>query len=137
MNDKTMNKLSYVNGVSDKPLIFKTIGNLLNEAVSNHADKSAIVVRHQDVRLSYAELNDLVNRVAGNLFSQGIETGDRVGGLKSYASFRQTSRDQIDVPKPGSDARASQLDDEADRVGADSARDIVRAEAAQSTSFGR
>ena len=47
-----MNKLSYVNGVSDKSLIFKTIGNLLNEAVSNHADKSAIVVRHQDVRLS-------------------------------------------------------------------------------------
>jgi len=74
-----MTNLSYVNGVSDKPLVFKTIGELLDEAVSKNADKEAIVVRHQDVRLSYAQLNEQVNRVAGNLLSRGIETGDRVG----------------------------------------------------------
>jgi len=74
-----MIKHSYVNGVSDKPLIFKTIGTLLNEAAENHAARQAIVVRHQGVRLSYAELNDLVNRVAANLLAHGIESGDRVG----------------------------------------------------------
>ncbi len=74
-----MIKHSYVNGVSDKPLIFKTIGTLLNEATENHAARQAIVVRHQGVRLSYAELNDLVNRVAANLLAHGIENGDRVG----------------------------------------------------------
>ena len=74
-----MIKHSYVNGVSDKPLIFKTIGKLLGEAAENYGDKQAIVVRHQGVRLSYAELNDLVNRVAANLLSHGIESGDRVG----------------------------------------------------------
>jgi fatty-acyl-CoA synthase len=74
-----MIKHSYVNGVSDKPLIFKTIGKLLDEAAETYADKQAIVVRHQGVRLSYAELNDLVNRVAANLLSHGIEGGDRVG----------------------------------------------------------
>jgi fatty-acyl-CoA synthase len=74
-----MTKLSYVNGVSDSPLIFKTIGTLLDEAASINADNQAIVVRHQDVRLSYAQLHELVDRVAGNLLSRGIETGDRVG----------------------------------------------------------
>jgi len=74
-----MTKHSYVNGISDNPLIFKTIGNLLDEAVTNYAGKQAIVVRHQGVRLSYSELNERVNHVAANLLARGIETGDRVG----------------------------------------------------------
>ncbi len=74
-----MNKHSYVNGVSRNPLIFKTIGNLLDEAVTNYAGQQAIVVRHQGVRLSYSELNERVNQVAANLLARGIETGDRVG----------------------------------------------------------
>jgi len=60
-------------------LIFKTIGNLLDEAVTNYGGKQAIVVRHQGVRLSYSELNERVNQVAANLLARGIETGDRVG----------------------------------------------------------
>jgi fatty-acyl-CoA synthase len=79
MNGKLMTKHSYVNGISDNPLIFKTIGNLLDEAVTNYAGKQAIVVRHQGVRLSYSELNERVNHVAANLLARGIETGDRVG----------------------------------------------------------
>ena len=74
-----MTNHSYVIGTSDNPLIFKTIGSLLDEAATNYASKSAIVVRHQDVRLTYSELNELVNCVAGNLLSRGIEPGDRVG----------------------------------------------------------
>ncbi len=60
-------------------MIFKTIGNLLDEAVTNYARQQAIVVRHQGVRLSYSELNERVNDVAANLLARGIETGDRVG----------------------------------------------------------
>jgi len=74
-----MTTLSYVHGASGHPLIFKTIGNLLDETVANHAGKTAIVVCHQDVRLSYSELNERVNQVAANLLARGIETGDRVG----------------------------------------------------------
>ena len=74
-----MTQYSFVNGVSDTPLIFKTIGSLLDEAVASYADKQAIVVRHQGVRLSYSQLNELVNCVAGNLLSKGIEPQDRVG----------------------------------------------------------
>jgi fatty-acyl-CoA synthase len=74
-----MIKHSYVHGVSGNPLIFKTIGNLLDEAVTNYASQQAIVVRHQGIRLSYSELNERVNQVAANLLARGIETGDRVG----------------------------------------------------------
>ncbi len=74
-----MTKHSYVNGTSGSPLVFKTIGNLLDDAVASHADKQAIVVCHQGVRLSYQELNEQVNQVAANLLTRGIETGDRVG----------------------------------------------------------
>ena len=74
-----MTEHSFVHGVSDTPLIFKTIGNLLDEAAASYAGKQAIVVRHQEVRLSYSELNERVNCVAGNLLSKGIEPEDRVG----------------------------------------------------------
>jgi len=74
-----MTKHSYVHGVSGNPLIFKTIGNLLDETVTNYGGKQAIVVRHQGVRLSYSELNEQVNQVAANLLARGIEKGDRVG----------------------------------------------------------
>ncbi len=60
-----MTEHSFVHGVSDTPLIFKTIGNLLDEAAASYAGKQAIVVRHQEVRLSYSELNERVNCVAG------------------------------------------------------------------------
>jgi len=74
-----MTEHSYVHGASDNPLIFKTIGNLLDETVADHGGKQAIVVRHQGVRLDYSELNGLVNRVAANLLAGGIVTGDRIG----------------------------------------------------------
>lgn len=45
----------------------------------NFAGNQAIVVCHQGVRLSYAELNERVNHVAANLLAHGIGTRDRVG----------------------------------------------------------
>jgi len=74
-----MNEYSYVNGISDKPLIYSTIGRSLDTAATIHAGREAIVVRHQDARLSYSQLNELANNVAANLLAHGIEPGDRVG----------------------------------------------------------
>ena len=70
---------SYASGVSDQPLIGETIGENLERAVDRFGDREALVVRHQDVRLTYAELDARVNSLARGLLAAGLEQGDRVG----------------------------------------------------------
>jgi fatty-acyl-CoA synthase len=75
-----MNKpLSYVHGASDKPLIGQTIGRFFDEACARHAGHEALVVRHQGVRLSYAELKLKVDALACGLRRLGLEPGERIG----------------------------------------------------------
>src|SRR5579859_5133671 len=70
---------SYVHGASDKPLIGETIGRFFDAAAAQWADRPALVVRHQNVRLSYAELKAAVDRLAAGLVSLGLEKGERIG----------------------------------------------------------
>jgi fatty-acyl-CoA synthase len=72
-------KRSYASGVATKPLIGETIGENLERAVARFGDREALVVRHQDVRLTYAELDARVNALARGLIAAGLEQGDRVG----------------------------------------------------------
>lgn len=53
-----------------------SLGELLETSAANYGDKTALVVG--DRSLSYAELNDLVNRVGNGLKKLGVEKGDRV-----------------------------------------------------------
>ncbi|HEY0650104.1 AMP-binding protein [Phenylobacterium sp.] len=71
--------LSYVHGASTAPLIGKTIGALFDETCAAHADNLALIVRHQDIRWTYAELKDRVDAFAAGLLALGLEPGDRVG----------------------------------------------------------
>src|SRR4029079_12339653 len=48
--------LSYAHVTSTTPLLGETIGENLDRAIERFGDRDALVVRHQDVRLSYAEL---------------------------------------------------------------------------------
>ena len=77
---------SYYCGASDTQIIYETIGNYLDDICARFPDEDALVVRHQSVRWSYAELHTEVNRLATGLLSLGIEPGDRVGiwGPNSY-----------------------------------------------------
>ena len=43
---------SYVHGASEKPLIGETIGRFFDAACARWADRPALVVRHQKLRLS-------------------------------------------------------------------------------------
>ncbi len=70
---------SYASGVSGKPLIGETIGENLERAVARFGDREALVVRHQGVRLTYAELDAQVNALARGLLGAGMVKGDRVG----------------------------------------------------------
>jgi fatty-acyl-CoA synthase len=71
--------LSHAVGPSTPPLLESTIGDLLLATASRHADREALVVRHQGVRQSYADLVAAVDRLALGLLSAGIAAGDRVG----------------------------------------------------------
>jgi fatty-acyl-CoA synthase len=66
-------------GPLEPPLIEQTIGQRLEETAGRLAQEEALVVTHQDVRLSWAELDAKVDEVAKGLMAMGIEAGDRVG----------------------------------------------------------
>lgn len=70
---------SYVHGTSPIPLCGDTIGNHMDKAVSQWGNREALVVRHQDVRWSYEELNERADAFAAGLLKLGLEPGDRVG----------------------------------------------------------
>jgi fatty-acyl-CoA synthase len=71
--------LSYVHGAHDLPLIGDTIGLFLSKIVQQHGDNEALVVPHQDVRWTYTEFNERVNRLAAGLLALGLHPGDRIG----------------------------------------------------------
>jgi fatty-acyl-CoA synthase len=70
---------SYSHGVSDVRLLGETIGANLERTVARVGDRDAVVSCEQGVRLSYAEFDEAVNRVASGLIAAGIAKGDRVG----------------------------------------------------------
>jgi fatty-acyl-CoA synthase len=74
-----MAALSYAHGVSDTPLLGETIGANLARTVAAHGARDALVVRHQGIRWTYAELDEQVDRVARGLLALGLRHGDRIG----------------------------------------------------------
>ena len=70
---------SYVHGASSIPLLGETIGENLARTIAEHGDREALVVRHQGVRLTYAQLGEQVDRVARALVRSGLQPGDRMG----------------------------------------------------------
>ena len=70
---------SYVQGASPRSMIGQTIGRFFDEACRTHAAREAIVVRDQDVRLTYRQLRERVDTLACGLLRLGLEPGDRIG----------------------------------------------------------
>ncbi len=76
-----MSKLtqSYVHGASATPLLGDTIGVEFDRAAERWPDADALVVRHQNVRWSYRELQREVDALAAGLLALGLEPGERIG----------------------------------------------------------
>ena len=72
-------ELSYVHGASGEPLKGLTVGACLDEAVRRWPTREALVVRHQDVRWTYAELAERVQAFAAGLLALGLEPGSPIG----------------------------------------------------------
>lgn len=70
---------SYVIGPTEPALLDVTVGQALVAAAKRWSDKTAIISRHQDVRLSWSQLSEQVDAFALGLIALGIRQGDRVG----------------------------------------------------------
>ncbi|WP_227107358.1 AMP-binding protein [Chromobacterium rhizoryzae] len=70
---------SYVHGASPQALIGQTIGQLFDQTCREHGRREALVVRHQQIRWSYEELREQVDRLACGLIRLGLKPGDRIG----------------------------------------------------------
>ena len=70
---------SFAHGTSPTPLLHQTIGEALDRAAERWPDQEAVVVRDQNIRLSFAELRRQVDRVAAGFIAQGLQPGERIG----------------------------------------------------------
>src|ERR1035441_680188 len=82
--------LSYVRG-ADVPLLEQTISQAVSHAAARFADGDALVVCHQNVRLTWRELDREVTRTARGLAGLGLRPGDRAGIWASNRSEEHTS----------------------------------------------
>ncbi|GHO75896.1 AMP-binding protein [Ktedonobacter sp. SOSP1-85] len=78
-SEEAVQKWSYTSGISDIPLLGLTIGDMFDQTVASYPDHLALIARAQQIRWTYRELHEQVERCAKGLMSLGIEKGDRVG----------------------------------------------------------
>ncbi len=70
---------SYVCGATDRPLLGKSIGQVLDEAAEKYPDQDGLIVRHENRRFTYRQLHQEVEFAARGFLALGIQKGDRVG----------------------------------------------------------
>jgi fatty-acyl-CoA synthase len=70
---------SYAQGAIAPALLEETIGANFERTVSRFGDREALVSCAQDLRYTYAELDEAVNELARGLLAAGVAKGDRVG----------------------------------------------------------
>jgi fatty-acyl-CoA synthase len=70
---------SYAHGVSSTPLIGDTIGVHFDKSSERWPDRPALIVRQQNVRWTYRQLQERVDACAAGLLALGLTPGDRIG----------------------------------------------------------
>ena len=70
---------SYSSGASARPLIGETVGAMFDRIAAQHGNRPALVVRHQNIRWSYAEFARRAEALAAGFLALGLEPGDRIG----------------------------------------------------------
>jgi fatty-acyl-CoA synthase len=70
---------SYTSGTSDTPLLGLTIGDMFDQTAEKYPDHPALLVRQQNIRLTYRQLQEQVNQCAKGLMQLGLQKGERIG----------------------------------------------------------
>jgi fatty-acyl-CoA synthase len=66
-------------GSQDIPLIEQTIGHFFDDMVERVAENDALVSRHQQLRLSYRQLQSQARQLASAMLKLGLQPGERIG----------------------------------------------------------
>lgn len=66
-------------GATSKSISEATISQHLAKIVDSYPHKEAIVVRHQNIRWTYQQYHQEIERVAAGFLALGVEPGDRIG----------------------------------------------------------
>ena len=72
-------KISYTSGTSEIPLLGMTIGDQFDQTVQTFPNNESLVVAHQNIRWTYLQLKQQVDKCARALITLEIQKGDRVG----------------------------------------------------------
>src|SRR5579883_1443739 len=78
-SQRATRRWSYTSGTSDTPLLGLTIGDMFDQTAATYPDQPALISRHQNIRLTYRELQAQVDQCARALLHLGITKGQRVG----------------------------------------------------------
>src|SRR5262245_9983562 len=70
---------SYVHGSGTVPLLGETIGASLDRIATEFGDRDALISHHQQLRYTYSQLLEQVDRAARALLALGVARRDRVG----------------------------------------------------------
>jgi len=71
--------ISYFHGVSNRPLIYSTIGAHLEKITHNFSNNLAVISQHQKKALTYQELFQEVTKIAASFRALGLKNHDRIG----------------------------------------------------------
>src|SRR3954466_10606537 len=71
--------MSYVSGISDTPLLGKTIGQALDDAAASWGDRPALIDRGTGARWTWRQLRDEADAFAAGLLALGLKPGERIG----------------------------------------------------------
>ena len=77
----TQVSLSYAYGAGGEPLLGMTIGEKFDQACEQYAQQDAVISVHQNVRLTYKELQEKVDAFACSLLALGLEKGGSFSDL--------------------------------------------------------
>src|SRR5579863_9437270 len=70
---------SFVSGISEQPLLYRTVDGVLKAAVAAAPNRVALVVPYQSIRFTFTELDREVQRAARGLIACGLAPGERIG----------------------------------------------------------
>lgn len=69
-------ELSYIHQVGSNPLIYRNLGEQFEIAVKKFPTTEAIVSLHENIRWTYTELRDRVDKLAAAFLKLGLKSGD-------------------------------------------------------------